>query len=115
VIAAFLFLLAISINGCAVSRLDSDGNKQIIGFIKLTIPGPGDPRELAGESVHLSTVGILLFTSPVQSGFSIGYSNEKMTGLRNNVLVFNDGEKLCSKKADQSLKNFFVEQGDFNE
>ena len=73
--------------GCAVTVLDDDGTRRIVGFVNMELPGPG---ESAGAAVDVSTLGVLVFRSPISLGVSIGYTRERLVGLKNNVLVRGD-------------------------
>ena len=98
---AFLGLCVALLNGCAISYLNSDGTQHVIGFVKMTIPGPENKEENAGETVDILTIGILLYFSPIHSGISLGYTHEQITGLRNNVLVLESLQR--ENKTDRAV------------
>ena len=112
---ALLVVLTITFDGCAISRLDTDGNRQIIGFVNLKMPGPRDPQQIGGETVSISTVGVLIYTTPIHSGLSIGFSREKVTGILNNVLAI-DREKTSEyQKVFSSTANTMTKGGISND
>jgi hypothetical protein len=71
--------------GCAVTRLTEDGGREVTGWVKIRLPGPKEAT--GGETIEVTSWGILLFSSPVGSGVSLGYSRERVTGLKNDALV----------------------------
>lgn len=79
-------LLAL-LSGCAVTRMHADGSRQVFGLVSMTIPPATTPNGSAGETIDVSTVGLLLFSNPVGTGLALGYARERVTGLKNNTLV----------------------------
>jgi len=75
------------LSGCAMTTIHEDGSRQIFGLVSMTIPPATTPAGSAGETIEVSTVGLLLFSSQVGTGISFGYAREQMTGLRNNALL----------------------------
>ena len=75
--------------GCAITTVGADGSREVLGFVQMKLPASTPPGALAGETIELNVVGLLVFSSPVGGGVALGYAREQITGLKNNVLVLN--------------------------
>lgn len=53
----------------------------------MTLPALDTLGVCGGETTEITTVGALLFRSPVATGIALGYASERITGLKNNALV----------------------------
>jgi hypothetical protein len=87
-------LLALALAGCAhVSELP-DGSRRVIGLVSMTIP-PSIPQEKRGaDSLHVTTVGLLVLSGRAASSVQIGYASDRIIAVRNNALVeFFDGRE----------------------
>ncbi|MBL8351056.1 MAG: hypothetical protein JNL87_12185 [Burkholderiaceae bacterium] len=92
--------------GCAITTVGADGSREVVGFVRMKLPASTPAGALAGETIELNVVGLLVFGSPVGGGFALGYSKEQLTGLKNNVLVLDaapcsagatDRQRECSR------------------
>src|SRR5207237_2308586 len=75
-------------NGCAYTYPNATGAKHIVGLVKVTIK-PGDSQEeLAGDAVRITGIGVSRYATPLQKGIVLGYHQEDLTALHQNVALF---------------------------
>lgn len=79
--------VSVALSSCAITREREDGSREVTGFVRLLLPPQDGENARAGHTLDVETVGILVYSSPLGSGVSLGYSREQLTGLRNNVVV----------------------------
>lgn len=80
-------LAALAAAGCAhVSELP-DGSRRVTGFVSLTIPPAIAARERGADALHVTTLGLLVLSSPAASSVQLGYASDRITAVRNNALV----------------------------
>ena len=94
--------LALLMCGCAVTKVNADGSREVVGFVHMKLPANSKPGALAGETVELNVLGLLVFNNPVGGGVALGHSREQVTALKNNVLVLRNpdcaaGPNDCAK------------------
>lgn len=101
-----LAAMTLASSGCALTTVGADGSREVVGFVRMSLPAPTPAGTLAGETIELNVLGLLVFGSPVGGGVALGYSREQITGLKNNVLVLGaadrsvgamGGERECSR------------------
>lgn len=86
IVILFVFITPL-ISACSYSYMDEGGVKHIIGFVKLTIDPSLNEDEVAGHQVSIQSIGMSYISSPLHSGFALGYSNESLIALKDNRLV----------------------------
>jgi hypothetical protein len=80
-------LLALAASGCAhVSELP-DGSRRVVGFVSMTVPAAIAVQRRGGELLEVTTLGLLVMSSPATTSVSLGYASERVTTVRNNALV----------------------------
>lgn len=82
-------LLFSLLSGCAVTYIDENGNKNIIGFVNVKTKPAEKVFYIAGETIDVTSIGFMFFNSTEQSSITIGYGKETHTYLKNNVLLLN--------------------------
>jgi hypothetical protein len=95
--AAALLLLG----GCAVSYVDDDGTRHIIGFASIVIPPPDRHEPTAGNIIDLTTIGLSLNDMPDGQSITLGYSRAVTATLKDNALVL--GNPLAIKEQAHAL------------
>jgi hypothetical protein len=82
--------LTFACQACAVSYLDADGNRHVVGFVDITVHPPAEPQTFAGDVVDLTAVRLTV-SQTAQGGYvSIGYSREVLASMRDNALIVGD-------------------------
>lgn len=97
-------VLLLQLSGCALSYTDSAGAQHIIGFANITIQPPADTANVAGHTVEVTSVGVLVSSHDHQHNLSLGYAAEKITYLKNNTLIGVLPESLTVVSPPQSDK-----------
>lgn len=90
-----VLLLLLTISGCAISYVDDEGQKRIIGLVNLTLSNKGGDQ--GADKVEVTSIGILLSSNPVSTGLSAGYTKEVTMKIHNNALIFMDDIKKDKK------------------
>lgn len=80
-------VLVAALSSCAVSYVDSRGAKHVVGLVKLTIEPEENWEKVAGESVSVQSVGVSVYSTPLNSGVVIGYNREILTAVRNDSTI----------------------------
>lgn len=73
------FLVLPTLAGCAVDYVDADGDRHVIGFAAVTIPGQIPVPDIEGACARggsVETVGLLLYRNEGGSGMAIGYADQ---------------------------------------
>lgn len=86
-----LAALATLLSGCAYTYVDTKGNRNIVGLVKIKIPPNNKDAEIGGDSVEITSVGLSFYSTQIQKAFVIGYGRESIATLRNNALLI-DGD-----------------------
>lgn len=67
-------LLAGACAGCASVRVDPDGTRHVFGFVSMRIPPPSSAASGRGnEYFSLSSFGLSVVRTELETGFTIGY------------------------------------------
>jgi hypothetical protein len=74
-------LLSVALGGCAIGYTDVDGAKHVLGLVKLKIK-PGAPERTIGETVEIQSIGIAVYSTPLNRGVAIGYNREITTAIQ---------------------------------
>ena len=82
-----LAMMMLPLCGCAVTKFGDDGSREVFGFVRMKLPASAPAGALAGETIEISVVGLLVFSSPAGGGVAVGYSIEQVSALKNDVLV----------------------------
>lgn len=78
------------ISACAYTVVDSDGTKHIIGLVSIKIPAAEQKKSFVGDSVSVTSIGLSIYSTPLNSGFAFGYNRESITALRQNAAILSD-------------------------
>lgn len=84
------FLMVISLGGCSYTYMDSNGSMHVIGLVDMSFEEEGGEDQVAGNSVGITTLGLSIFSTPLHTGFALGYNQENLTSLRQNVAIYPD-------------------------
>jgi hypothetical protein len=80
-------LIALSgLCGCAHSYIDADGNRNVIGFVHLTLP-PSDKEPRAADWMRVRAIGLALSRTEIGGALELGYSDNTLAAVRNNSCV----------------------------
>ena len=79
-ILSLLLLIAAS-SGCAITYTDVGGAKHVLGLVKLEIK-PRAPERTIGETVEIQSIGIVVYSTPLNRGVAIGYNREITTAIQ---------------------------------
>lgn len=72
--------------GCAHTYIDREGNRNIIGWVNLTLP-PAAPEPRAADWMRVRTVGLVLSRTDIGSALEIGYADSTLAAIRNDSCV----------------------------
>lgn len=72
------------LTACAHTYVDSDGNRNVIGFVNIKLPANAFP---SSEWLRVQTMGLTLTRSDVGSAIALGYSDNTLAFVRNNSCV----------------------------
>ncbi|MBQ4835218.1 hypothetical protein [Pseudoalteromonas luteoviolacea] len=72
-----------------MTYVDENGDKNIIGFVNIKTKSVEDRFLIGGETVDVTSFGVMFFNSSEQSSVTIGYGKESNTYLKDNVLLLN--------------------------
>ncbi len=86
--AALVLMIATTCSGCAYTHIDTDGTKHIIGLVNIKIKPCDSKEQLAGDSLSITNIGVSIYSTPLDKGFAFGYTQENITALRQDVIVF---------------------------
>ncbi len=84
-----LFLFQMTLSGCAVNYIDDEGVKHVVGIVNMQIKPFTTVDRSVIESVHIQTVGFLVYSTAIQRGIALGYSSEHLATVYDNVVVGN--------------------------
>jgi hypothetical protein len=83
VVAAAVALLC----SCAHVTELPDGSRRVTGFVRMTVPASIPQGQRGADSLEVTTVGLLLLSTPAGGSLSVGYASERITTVRNDALV----------------------------
>lgn len=96
-----LLFLTIICSGCAITYIDAHGAKHVLGLVKLEIK-PGAPEQNVGETVHVQTIGVAVYSTPLNQGVVIGYNREITTAIRNQTPAHTGQTQAADAKEKES-------------
>jgi len=81
-------MIAVLMSGCAYTSIDSKGAKHIVGLVDMKIE-PGEKEgQLGGQSVQVTSIGMSIYSTPINTGFSVGYNREFIMDISNNSCLY---------------------------
>lgn len=83
-------MVFIFLPGCAVTYVDENGHKNIIGFVNVKTESIEEGTLFAGDTVDVSAIGLIFFNSSEQSFVAFGYGRESNTYFKNSVLLLSE-------------------------
>lgn len=75
------------LGACAYSYTDQHGNSRIVGLVNMRIPNTQEQEKIGGTNIDISTIGIFTYSTPINKGFSIGYSRERLSSIKDDSLI----------------------------
>ena len=99
--APLALICALLLSGCAVSYVDDDGSRHIIGFANIVIPPADRAMPTAGNVIDLTTVGLSFNDMPDGQSLTLGYSRAVTATLKDNSLVL--GNPLVIEEQNHAL------------
>lgn len=82
-----LIILGVNLSACALHYVDSEGVVHVMGLVNMSIPTTTTNGNNIAESVQIQTVGVSLYSTPINSGMVIGYGKEQLTTVHNNAIL----------------------------
>ena len=79
-------LLPLMLSACAHTYIDADGNRNVIGWVHLTLPVPAQ-KEQAADWIRMRTIGLALSRTDIGGALEFGYSDNTLAVIRNNSCV----------------------------
>lgn len=87
-------LLALAIAGCAHVQELPDGSRRVTGFVSITVPPSIAAEQRGADSLQVTTLGLLVLSSPAATSVQLGYASDRIVAVRNNALVeLHEGEE----------------------
>lgn len=93
-------IFCVAVSGCALSYVDSRGATHVLGLVKLTIEPGTSGEQLAGDSVQIRSVGVSVYSTPLNSGVVIGYNHETLMAVRNDSVFLRRSPKVAPQQAE---------------
>ena len=90
---AALVAAAWGLGGCAHVEVLSDGSTRVTGFVRMTIPAAIPLGQRGAETLEVTTIGLGILSTQGGGGISLGYTSDRITWLKNNALVYENGSK----------------------
>lgn len=87
---SILLALTLAMSGCAYSYLDKSGAQHVVGLVSLTMEPSREPQTFAGNVSVIRTIGIVSNSDPLSKTIAVGYNQQTLAYLRNNVAVTGD-------------------------
>ena len=100
--SCLFFVVLLSTSGCAVSFVNDEGKKRVIGFVDLTLGIDEGDEDTGGQLAELSNVGILFSTNPISTGIGLGYTKETTIKIKNDVLILMDNIKESQNETPEN-------------
>ena len=82
-----LIVLGVNLSACALNYVDDQGVTHVVGFVNMSIPPSTITEQAVAESVQIQTVGVSLYSTPINKGIVVGYGKELLTAVHNNAIV----------------------------
>lgn len=79
--------MTVACSSCAVTYVDEQGDKHVVGWVNMTIEAKVPKKLSAGEKTSIANIGVMLVSGPHCGGLSIGYTKEEFMTLNNHALV----------------------------
>jgi hypothetical protein len=87
-------LLALATAGCAHVQELPDGSRRVTGFVSITVPPAIAAERRGADSLQVTTLGLLVLSSPAATSVQLGYASDRIVAVRNNALVeLHEGEE----------------------
>tara|TARA_B100000953_G_C18028294_1_gene422392 strand:- start:1963 stop:2313 length:351 start_codon:yes stop_codon:yes gene_type:complete len=94
-IAGVQLLFLISVSGCAISYVNDEGHKRIIGLVNITLEQGEKSKSV--DAFELTNLGVFVNSSPLSTSLSIGYAKETIIEIPNDALILLDDFKKGEK------------------
>ena len=86
-----VLILALGSAGCAYSYKDDQGIYHTVGLVSMSVELSDEYPDSAGTTIEVSSIGLSGQRTPLMSSITIGYNREQITGLKNDVLLLDNG------------------------
>jgi hypothetical protein len=90
--SAWCVLFSLLIEACALTYVDDQGAKHVLGLVNMKIEPQVIADQTLAESVQIQSVGVSIYSTPINSGMALGYNNEWLAIVYDNVVVGNSGK-----------------------
>jgi hypothetical protein len=74
---------------CACAHVEElpDGARRVTGLVSMTIPASIPQEKRGADSLQVTTLGLMILSSPAAASIQLGYASDRITAVRNNALV----------------------------
>ena len=79
-------VLPMLLSACAHTYIDADGNRNVVGWVHLTLP-PAMADRKAADWIRMRTFGLAVSSTDIGGAFELGYSDNTLAVIRNNSCV----------------------------
>ena len=93
----YAVLLSLVAESCAFTYVDDQGAQHVLGFVNLKIEPPVTAAKTVAESVQIQSVGVSIYSTPINRGLALGYNRENLTTVHDNAVV-DDAKIIFSGK-----------------
>ncbi|MEM6682407.1 MAG: hypothetical protein AAF607_09200 [Pseudomonadota bacterium] len=91
---------------------DADGAENIIGLVKMKVTPAPEPSALAGSVVSVEILGVGAVVTEDRSFFALGYSKDKIAGIRDHSVVCGNPVEAIDDPASPSDGSCSIIGGD---
>lgn len=98
--AVGMLLLMGATQGCAISYIDTDGNRHTLGLVDITMRTPAAPETVAGDVVEVTSLGLSIGQNAQGGYLTAGYNRQTTAALRDNALVL--GNPVTALRVNQN-------------
>jgi hypothetical protein len=80
-------LLSVLVESCAFTYVDDQGAKHVLGLVNMKIEPLVTADHTVAESVQIQSVGVSIYSTPINRGLALGYNRENLTTVHDNAVV----------------------------
>lgn len=95
--SAWCVLFSLLIEACAFTYVDDQGAKHVLGFVNMKIEPSITSAQTVAESVQIQSVGVSIYSTPINRGVALGYNRENLTTVHDNTVV-DDANVIFQRK-----------------
>ena len=92
-----LALMTALVESCAFTYVDDQGATHVLGLVNMKIAPPITTAYTVAESVQIQSVGLSIYSTPINRGLALGYNREHLASVHDNAAV-GDAKVLFQRK-----------------